>query len=137
MTKEQFIKFKQDFKAVIEETKFHNKYRKKWWNLGFKSEEEFKQVYNLDKSKINELIKDVLIIKVIKDYFHDRIQGNSAITHWTYYCAKHQLDETERKEYITKQFDKLKKEKQNDWEFLYINNVIKKVERILSAYENL
>ena len=133
MTKEQFIKFKQDFKAVIEETKIKNKYRKKWWNLGFKSEEEFKQVYNLDKSKINELIKDVL---KVNDYYYNRIHGNLAIAHWVYYCAKHQLDEIERKEYLTKQFDKLKKEKQNNWEFLYMLNVIKKVERILSAYEN-
>lgn len=136
MTKEQFIKFKQDFKAVVEETKINKKYRKEWWNLGFKSEEEFKHVKDLDMSKIKELIKDVLIYN--KDsYYNNRIYGYSTITHWTYYCLKHRLDKTEREQYIKEQFIKLKCEKQLSWDFLNIPSVINKVEKIISSYEKI
>lgn len=107
MTKEQFLKMKNDFKKVVEETKIRNKYVKAWWNLGFKTEEEYNNTNKIDMTKVNNFIAGVLKNKNGTQLLY----GDSAITHWAYYCAKHKLEKTEREQYLAEQFSKIKEER--------------------------
>lgn len=132
MNKEQFIQFKKDLKNDIEITRIYNSDSKQWWNQGFKSEEDYKKSWEEKESKIKELKSQ--LTKGEKGY--QLIYATSYNTHWAYYCAKHQLDENQRKEYITEMFGKLKECKQNEWS-ASINNSIKKVEEILESYEKV
>lgn len=130
MTKEQFLKMKSDFKNVIEATKINKKYYKSWKNAGFTSEEEYREAEKNDYIKCDELLKD---IKHIKGKWV-RLYGDVFTSHWAYYCAKHQLFESERKKYISQEFAKMKECNQNTYS---LTNLNKRVEEIISLYEEI
>lgn len=134
MDKKQFLQFKSDLKDAIQVTKIENKHSKKWWNLGFPSEEEYKKVHDEDVSKIKEieshLPKD--------ERGHILIWGSQRELHWAYYSAKHRLDEQQRDEYVKEMFGKMREETKNQWPYYgSYKSPLKKVEEIIKFYETL
>lgn len=134
MDKKQFLQFKSDLKDAIEVTKLDNKYDKKWWNLGFSSEEEFKKVYDEDRNKAKEIESHL----PKNERGHVLIWGSQRELHWAYYSAKHRLDEQQREEYVKDVFGKMREESKNQWPYYGSSkNALKKVEEIISFYETL
>ena len=82
MTKEQFIKFKEDFKKGVEVIKLQNKFVKNWKNAGFSSEEEYRNAESEAYKKIEELESNM--IKFGKWSKHS-LYCDSYYTHWAYY----------------------------------------------------
>ena len=132
MDKKQFLQFKSDLKKSIEDTKLCNKYVKAWWNLGFKSEEEYNQKREEDFNKRRELEKS--IHKNEKGY--QVVYADSFTTHWAYYCAKHQLSEDDIVKYCENELNKLTENKRNYYRW-NIGKPLDSVKKILNFYESL
>ena len=134
MDKKQFLQFKSDLKDAIEVTKTYNKYDKKWWNLGFSSEEEFKKVYDEDIYKTKEIESHL----PKNERGHNLFYGFQRELHWAYYSAKHRLDEQQREEYVKEVFGKMREETKYQWPNYGSSQwALKKVKEIISFYETL
>lgn len=136
MTKEQYIKFKEDLKKDIEIVRINKKYNKAWWNVGFKSEDEYNKSYEDDKIKIDELWKSLL--KHTDRNKWPIISCYNSYTHVAYYCAKHRLQGIDINNYCKKIFNSMKEDKRNAWPFYGDENqFINQVNQILEAYEKI
>ena len=131
MTKEQFNKFKEDFKGGVEVVKLQNKFVKNWKNAGFSSEDEYNKAKSEAYKKIEELESNM--IKFCKHYKHS-LCCDSAYTHWAYYCAKHRLNSEEIKNYVNSEFNKMKECKRNDFIYNHRPHRFDFIEEILEAY---
>lgn len=134
MTKEQFLKFKTDYKNAIEVVKLHRKHRKEWWNMGYTSQEEYKTIYEKDMSKAKELIDTV---PFQPDYRYYRIiNAKNFSTHLAYYCVKHRFNPEEIEMYIKEQIEKLNYYKKISFWYQF-SNLKRGVEKIISFYESI
>lgn len=146
MTKEQFLLFKQDLKTAIEAEKIYSKFyrieRKEYYNAGFSSQEEQDKTTTELWNKAKEIQKLVTTKEIeIKDLIgrpkiiQFRINADYFYVHWAYYCAKHRLNEDERKAYYTIEFNKMSETKRfTDY---YLNDRIDQAERVIKFYENM
>lgn len=128
MTKEQYIKFKEDLKKDIEITRILKKYNKAWWNANFKSEDEYNKSYEADKLKTDEL----------RSTMSKKIDCEDVLTHTAYYCAKHRLQGIDINNHCKEIFNSMKEYKRIAWPFYGDENrFISRVDKILEEYEKI
>lgn len=132
MTKEQFIKFKEDFKKGVEVVKLQNKFVKNWKNAGYSSEEEYRKAELEAYKKIDYLRSDM--IKYGSEIYKHSIFCDDCFTHWAYYCAKHQLNSEEIKNYIDSEFNKMKECNRLNLIYNRSYSMFNSVKEILEAY---
>lgn len=152
MTKEQFITFKEDLKKAIEAVKLANKWKKKWWNCGFNTKEDYETASAERWKKYNEL-RDSIVCRVDDigwSYEEHKwlstggtkpaFSANCPTVHQAYYIAKHQLTDEEAVEYLKKSLSHQKdyrgvsnEELEKDAKFWLKHHK----EGLISLYENL
>lgn len=130
MNKEQFFTFKSDFKKGVQIVKNNNAHKKAYYNDGFATKEDQDVAILESRKEVNRLIDSMTI----------KINAESPVTHWAYYCAKHQLDESNSIKYVE---EMLKQMKQETKERMYFYNSPAEniyqysVKKIIDAYAGI
>lgn len=102
---EQTLNFREDLKKSIDyvRLKYNRRWIKRYYNAGFKTEEEFKKAVLEAKTKADSIMKDFK-----KDpemcFYHE--------THIAYYILKHNLNKEQQILYINQQWDNRKHNKE-------------------------
>lgn len=136
MTKEQYLVFKSDLKASVASIKaVSKKFRKDYNNAGYNSLEDFNKAYDEAKKKSHEFSS---MIKVVRKGYGDSVypiaNARDHAVHLAYYCAKHQLSESEIAEYLKNEVDRMKPSEFISKSYRY-EGIKNQVRTILDAYE--
>lgn len=135
MTKEQFLTFKSDMKKGMSIVRLQKRHSKAYYNDGFETPEDQAAAIDKEHMEVMELSKGIILKN---DRGWSCIMGYYPHEHWTYYCAKHRLDENQIMEYLKTELDHMKWEKQSLLWYISPQRVYEKeVKPILDAYEKI